>query len=144
MLRSAPSSPHPRFFFFFFFPFSPCSPVVFPGRLCLAGDPFSQVLCGLRGPQSLGRVLPSAARALASVRLPGPQLRERGQRGVSGASAAILGSESLGARTVAGLARRGEALPAEPEESAHEKGICASRGWGSIQGWARPSRETLG
>jgi hypothetical protein len=33
---------------------------------------------------------------------------------VSGAPAAILGSESLGARTVTHLARRGRYLPAEP------------------------------
>lgn len=147
MCCAPPPLPPTRDFFFFFLPLlamlaggvprssMPRGRSLFPGSLRPARAPESRPCSPLRR---------SRARALASVRLPGPQLRERGQRGVSGASAAILGSESLGARTVAGLARRGEALPAEPEGSAHEKGICASRGWGSIQGWARPSRETLG
>lgn len=117
VLRSAPSPPHLQGFFFFSPPLPPlrgrrwCSPVVFASRVI----PFPGSAAGA-GLQSLGRALPSAGRALASWRLLRPQLRERGRRGVSGAFAAILGSESRGcANRLARPARRGGALLASRE-----------------------------
>lgn len=157
VLRSAPSHPHLQLFFFFPSPSLPplrgrrwCSPVVFASRVI----PFPGSAAGA-GLQSLGRALPSAGRALASWRLLRPQLRERGRRGVSGAFAAILESESLGARTVWPVrldaaepslpTERPSYHPAGPGGSADEKGICASRGLRvHTGGWARPPGETLG
>lgn len=82
LLPLSVSPPPPRDLFFFFpFPSSPRSPVVFPGRLCLAGDPFSQALCGrpARTPES---------RPCSPLRRPRPRLPEPHEAAAPGARAA--------------------------------------------------------
>lgn len=84
VLRSAPSHPHLQLFFFFSLslpPSSPRSPVVFPGRFCLAGDPFPR-LCGRRGPPESWPCSPlrrPRARLLAPPEAAAPGARAAGR-----------------------------------------------------------------
>lgn len=85
MCYAPPPLPPPPGFFFFFFPpptpSSPRSPVVFPGRFCLAGDPFPR-LCGRRGPPESWPCSPlrrPRARLLAPPEAAAPGARAAGR-----------------------------------------------------------------
>lgn len=80
LLPSLSSFPCPSlFFFFFFFPLSRCSLVVFPGRLCLAADPFPRLSAASAGLLGFNRALPSTVLFLAPPKAPGPGARAAGR-----------------------------------------------------------------